>query len=128
MRAGHVGLSAEVFEVDPNRCRDLLHHPGLKRVWQRAAKRFNHHIPHDEGGVLGQLVERYFAGPINNRDAWATLWCHPCEGGGVVDPQANGVAALCKIGTQAPTHTQVAMVIDDATKNVPTRERWQAGR
>ena len=128
MRAGHVRLGAEVFEVDPNRRLFGLHHQGLKRAWQRAAKGFNHRITHNEGGVLGKLLKRCFAGPINNRDAWATLWRHPREGTGVVDPEANGMAALRKIGTQAPTHTQVAVVIDHATKNIPSEGRcWASG-
>jgi hypothetical protein len=31
------------------------------------------------------------------------------------------MAALREVGTQPPTNAEVAMVVDDATKNVPTQ-------
>jgi hypothetical protein len=47
------------------------------------------------------------------------LWRHPCQRRRIIDPQSDALPSVGQKGTQAPTHPQISMVVDDAAKNVP---------
>ena len=111
MRACHVDFCAQVFEVDPHGWR-ALHHQCLNSIGEFAAKGFHHHIAHVKRGVDWPRPHLYLV---------TALWGHPGEGAGIVNPQTHGVAALREVGAQPPANAEVAVVVDDATKNIPTQ-------
>ena len=114
-----VGLGAEVLEVDPQRrqCMQLRtgHDPEI-RLGQAAAEGLDHHVGRFAGG-RGHIGVGH--GPRQHLNARATGWRHPGQRARIVDPQTHADATGCQISRQAPAHAGIAVVVDDAAKDIP---------
>lgn len=44
---------------------------------------------------------------------------HPWQGAHIIKPKPNPLAALCQVGAQAPTHANIAKVINHTAENIP---------
>ncbi len=109
----HVALRAEVLQIDPQRCRLAPRH-ALDEFGRRvAAEGFDDH--------LARLQRGWRCGPRHQRHARCALGRHPGQRAGVVDPQPHRLAARGQVGRQAPAHADVAVVVDDATEDIPGR-------
>jgi hypothetical protein len=105
-------LGAQVLEVDPHR-RRFGHR--IDEVGRRiAAECLDHDVARRHlGQRLDPAVHRY-AG----RGAFVVRR-HPVQRERVIDPQAHCLATRSQIGRQTPADAEVAVVVDDAAKNVP---------
>ncbi len=65
------------------------------------------------------LCGRQLGWPGHHFNARATFRCHPGQGSHIVNPQANGLPAGSQIAAQTPTHTDIAVVVDDFAEDFP---------
>ena len=117
MAALHKRFCAQVFEVEPDALmpciRRLLRASSKKSGIDFAAKSFDQHIANGQVAGLQGVV------PPLHRDARCAVGCHPAQRAGVVQPQAYLLAARGQVGCQAPANANVAVVVNDAAKDVP---------
>ena len=118
MAALHIGLGAQVFQVEPRRrravCTEPVHIALHEFGWDLAAKGFDQHLA---GGQFVGPGERLR--PRQHLHPGAALGGHPGQGPRIVHPQAHQVAARGELARQPPTHAQIAVVVDDAAEEVP---------
>ena len=117
MAALHKRFCAQVFEVEPDALmpciRRLLRASSKKSGIDFAAKSFDQHIANGQVAGLQGVV------PPLHRDARCAVGCQPGQRAGVVQPQAYLLAASRQVGCQAPANANVAVVVNDAAKDVP---------
>ena len=117
MAALHKRFCAQVFEVEPDALmpciRRLLRASSEKTGIDLAAKGFDQHI------APWQVVSLQRVMPLHHRDSRGAAGCHPGQRAGVVQPQAYLLAARSQVGCQAPANANVAVVVNDAAKDVP---------
>ena len=117
MAALHKRFCAQVFEVEPDALmpciRRLLRASSEKSGIDFASKSFDQHIANGQVAGLQGIV------PPLHRDARCAVGCQPGQRAGVVQPQAYLLAARGQVGCQAPANANVAVVVNDAAKDVP---------
>ena len=117
MAALHKRFCAQVFEVEPDALmpciRRLLRASSEKSGIDFAAKSFDQHIANGQVAGLQGVV------PPLHRDARCAVGCQPGQRARVVQPQAYLLTACGQVGCQAPANANVAVVVNDAAKDVP---------
>ena len=127
MHAWHPAFSAQVFEVDPSGgFWPLSCGVGQKGLGQSAAKGFDPDISRrqlaQQRGVAG-LMPRQNLNLIISQAAPQSVRGHPAQGRGIVNPKTHGLTRFSQLPSQPPAHPQIAMVVNDSTKNVPKASR-----
>ena len=114
MHARHIGLCAEVFQVQPGAGVGVLAQHRLVTVRQLAAKGLDDHIGNVAGGNQG---------PGQNLHLRMAPRGHPVQRSGIVHPKPDPCTLLSQRARQAPAHPQVAMVVNDTAKNIPAQRQ-----
>jgi hypothetical protein len=89
-----------------------------KVVRQAATKGFQPDMRAGQG-IQKSQVDVICPLPRHNRDPGVALGYHPTQSFGLVHPQAHLVAQAGQLAGQAPTHAQIAVVVDDFAKHIP---------
>ena len=112
MHARHIGLGAEVLQVEPDAGWGVLPQHHLVTVGQLAAKGFDDHI-----GKVTRGSER------PGQDLHLRMPCgrHPGQCRGIVDPEPDAHPQRTQRARQAPAHPKITMVVDDLAKNIPAQ-------
>ncbi len=69
--------------------------------------------------MRGGPMEGDLGRPWQNMNTWMPLGGHPLQILGLVHPQPHPMPQPRQVTRQAPAHTQITVVVDDAAKQIP---------
>ena len=113
-------FGAEIFQVEPQRGSLTLGHGGYIGGWQIAREGLDDHIGGLGTGPLGWPLFDGNAAQALLIEVGIGLRAERAEGIQIIDPEADGHILLGdQLARQAPSHPDIAKVIDNTAKDVP---------